>query len=800
MFDNNYQNIEYINVSSNNETENNQLDTTGKINEKINNNTYNYFINDIDTETINTNKIIKFVIENDNYVLKEKVAENDFQKLDPPIGTTIFNKANNSIFTLIDINNNIQNWKNLIDYYKPGLKEYYENDTTHEIELRGEIFNVYSGGNKNKAEGAYSHAEGYHTTASGNGGAHSEGANSVASGYASHAGGDHTIANTKSMTTIGRFNTYESSQTTSTIDKLFVVGNGTADDERSDAFVVKNSGETTINGNLNINGKNSGSFDDLVIQYNNGNTTNSLSLGVNGGNTVKITASSGELQLYSGTSPQAYLRLHSGTGSKFDGQAFAFNCPLTVNGATSLTSGTISTTPSNSTDIVNKGWVESNEVGKKYYVENETTHEMELKGEIFNSYSGANKNTASGDSSHAEGFFTTASGISSHAEGRYVNASGNASHAEGLSSEASGDASHAEGSATVTSGIASHAEGFDTKAFGDYSHTGGLHTVADKECMTAIGKYNIYDKTDSTLNDGKLFVVGNGTIIARSDAFVVKDTGDIEYKNNIRSYNGGTFMICDSSSSSADSNDFRIDVYSDNTNTRIVNAGTKWLNVYAGRESGSITTYTENRGFSFKRGNKIEQYGAIEIKNSAGNTSNQTITHNMPIIDDIQNYSIGIPVFISDENKCYYMKEIDYYNHFCYEEIIDNLQNNSIDCVPKVQTTDNGKFIGIITGIYDTNEPYIEKTINASANLYINCPTVQVSTHGDYIFKVDNNTLEHQTTSGSMKRYEIGDELLYDGRIIDPEQPLLRKYESMIIGKITCIPTNNTNYVFVFRI
>ena len=58
----------------------------------------------------------------------------------------------------------------------------------------------------------------------------------------------------------------------------------------------------------------------------------------------------------------------------------------------------------------------------------------------------------------------------------------------------------------------------------------------------------------------------------------------------------------------------------------------------------------------------------------------------------------------------------------------------------------------------------------------------------------------HQTTSGTEKNYEIGDEIMYDGRIIDPEQPLLRKYENMIVGKITCIPENNTNYVSVFKI
>ena len=51
--------------------------------------------------------------------------------------------------------------------------------------------------------------------------------------------------------------------------------------------------------------------------------------------------------------------------------------------------------------------------------------------------------------------------------------------------------------------------------------------------MTAIGQYNIYSESDATLNNNKLFVVGNGTADnARSDAFVVK-TNEIICNNPI---------------------------------------------------------------------------------------------------------------------------------------------------------------------------------------------------------------------------------------------------------------------------
>lgn len=109
-------------------------------------------------------------------------------------------------------------------------------------------------------------------------------------------------------------------------------------------------------------------------------------------------------------------------------------------------------------------------VGRRYYVSGEA------KGEIFNNYSGANANVASGINSHAEGYYTTASN--------------NASHAEGYITVASGGSAHAEGSGTTASGLNSHAEGQGTIASGNNSHVSGT--------------YNDFQA-------GDLFEIGNGT-------------------------------------------------------------------------------------------------------------------------------------------------------------------------------------------------------------------------------------------------------------------------------------------------
>jgi len=314
--------------------------------------------------------------------------------------------------------------KTYFDNNSVGKKEYVNNV------LKGEIFNIYEGTDKNTATGEYSHAEGKKTEASGDNASHAEGnqskatggtshaegykttasndnahsegnqtsasgANShaegnltSASGTNSHAGGYYTFADQSAMTAIGKFNL-----NTGNSGKLFVVGNGTATNARKDAFVVKDTGECNVNGNL------------------------------------------------------------------------------IVTGSTSLTSGTISTSASNPTDIINKTYFDNNSVGKKEYVSGV------LKGEIFNVYSGNDKNVATGEYSHAEGY--------------------------------------------------------NTISTGEYSHASGYLTVADQPIMTVVGMANVYDSDDPTINENKVFVVGNGTfleddVLIRRDAFVVKHSGECD--------------------------------------------------------------------------------------------------------------------------------------------------------------------------------------------------------------------------------------------------------------------------------
>lgn len=186
-------------------------------------------------------------------------------------------------------------------------------------------------------------------------------------------------------------------------------------------------------------------------------------------------------------------------------------------------------------------------------------------------------NVASGIRSHAEGLATTAIGDYSHTEGNSTITYGDSSHAEGygdiivtnskidvmssngrqlqITQDTSsnfkvGNLIRYNGRIAIVTGVDvntsdelivdrgltvsdpdeyiekiygvsvgnhSHTEGCGTVGYKDYTHAGGYYTVADNEAMTAIGRYNATGVT------GAIFVVGNGSSVARKNVFSVVD-------------------------------------------------------------------------------------------------------------------------------------------------------------------------------------------------------------------------------------------------------------------------------------
>lgn len=120
--------------------------------------------------------------------------------------------------------------------------------------IEDEIIHLFKGGTS--ALGDASHAEGSKTIASG-ACSHAEGDSTTASGNYSHAEGYFTIANAYAQHVMGRYNTSASSESSlsyKATNRAFIIGNGSNDSSRGDAFYVLFNGETHADGAYSNNG------------------------------------------------------------------------------------------------------------------------------------------------------------------------------------------------------------------------------------------------------------------------------------------------------------------------------------------------------------------------------------------------------------------------------------------------------------------------------------------------------------------------------------------------------------------
>ena len=123
---------------------------------------------------------------------------------------------------------------------------------------------AHAEGLRTTASGVNAHAEGSVTTASGFD-AHAQNGGTVASGDYSHAGGLSTTAGYDSQTTVGRYNDNQSTT-------AFEIGNGTADNARSNALAVDWSGNVEAAGSITAEGH------DSPIGYRAGNNSGTWSV------------------------------------------------------------------------------------------------------------------------------------------------------------------------------------------------------------------------------------------------------------------------------------------------------------------------------------------------------------------------------------------------------------------------------------------------------------------------------------------------------------------------------------------
>ena len=118
---------------------------------------------------------------------------------------------------------------------------------------------THAEGYETTASGLYSHAQGYYATASGEN-SHAEGRETTASGSNSHSSGYGTVAQRRSQTVVGEYNQLDTQGSGSTRGEYaFIVGKGSADNNRSNALTVDWNGNVDISGKYKIDGAQIGS-------------------------------------------------------------------------------------------------------------------------------------------------------------------------------------------------------------------------------------------------------------------------------------------------------------------------------------------------------------------------------------------------------------------------------------------------------------------------------------------------------------------------------------------------------------
>ncbi|HMU46208.1 MAG TPA: tail fiber domain-containing protein [Chitinophagaceae bacterium] len=165
----------------------------------------------------------------------------------------------------------------------------------------------------------------------------------------------------------------------------------------------------------------------------------------------------------------------------------------------------------------------------------------------YNSTSMGRLTNATGDTSTAMGYYTIASGNTSTAMGYHTNASGNISTSMGYETTASGNTSTAMGYTTTASGQYSTAMGGFTMALGQYSTAMGNNTTASEYSSTtmgygttALGQYSTAMGYGTSVSGLASTVMGWGNKAKSNNTLVVGTWNDTTLTNRLFEIGNGT--------------------------------------------------------------------------------------------------------------------------------------------------------------------------------------------------------------------------------------------------------------------
>ena len=109
----------------------------------------------------------------------------------------------------------------------------------------------------------------------------------------------------------------------------------------------------------------------------------------------------------------------------------------------------------------------------------------------------------------------------------------------------------------------------------------------------------------------------------------------------------------------------------------------------------------------------------------------QTVTHEAPFTGDINEYTIGDPVFCTCR-VCKYVPVKDSEDNIIGGE--GSYTTSAMDCICELKPEGTvGEFIGIVTAFVDSNNNY---TTTADSNT----KSILFATHGDFYFNVQDSS------------------------------------------------------------
>ena len=343
-------------------------------------------------------------------------------------------------------------------------------------------------GTKNTVSSFQSFAMGTQNTVSGPTSA-TFGANNNITGIATFSTGENLTAEARSQVTIGYLNTAKAGNALIKVptDRLLVVGNGFDEMSRSDALVMLKNGNTTLNGQLTIDGDNQGAG-------------TSYTLPAQDGAINQILATNG-----------------AGITSWVNAPAIPVNTFSTTGNVTSNAPGTVTTDDFvfGSTQLNDDGVINSGTESRLYFDKSKSVFRVGSSKDI-NGEEGVWDTAITGDFSVAMGRGSFAQGLAATALGSYNSVGGESAFAVGHNNLASRPSSMALGTNNNVSGAYAVGLGLGSQATSYAQQTIGL--FSDGFASTS---HNTYVPTDP------LFVVGNGSSdITRSNALVMTKNGN----------------------------------------------------------------------------------------------------------------------------------------------------------------------------------------------------------------------------------------------------------------------------------